>query len=73
MTACESVDELAALSESPEYVAVMVWEPIAKPVVLNVAWPPEIVTAGCWFLPSTLNNTVPVAVLGDTVAVKLSD
>ena len=65
------MDELAALSESPEYVAVMVCEP-AESVVVNVAVLPEIVLIPSVVEPS-VNVTVPVAVLGDTVAVRVTD
>ena len=37
----------------------------------SVAVPPESATAG-WAVPSIVNCTVPVTVLGDTVAVKVT-
>ena len=64
-------EELAALFALPEYCADMACEPTENALVEKVALPTEIVTAG-WTLPSIVNVTVPVAVLGDTVAVKVT-
>jgi hypothetical protein len=47
-------------------------DPTASEDELNVACPPDIVTAG-EDTPSMLNVTVPVAVLGDTEAVNVTD
>jgi hypothetical protein len=56
--------------ESPEYIAVIVWEPAESADVLpEVALPLVRVTGEPKFTPSILNCTVPVAVDGDTVAV----
>jgi hypothetical protein len=50
----------------------MARSPTDNVLVEKVALPPERVTAG-WATPSTLNVTVPVAVLGNTVATKVTD
>ena len=39
----------------------------------DVALPPDSVTGEPTFVPSIANCTVPVAVLGDTVAVRVTD
>ena len=72
MTVCESVSELAASFVSPEYVALMVWDPTESVVVLIVAVPLDSIPVPSVVEPS-VNVTVPVAVLGDTAAVRLTD
>ena len=63
---------LPALLGSPEYIAVIVCNPpVSEDMLLVVAVPPDIVTGEPNTVPSIANITVPVAELGDTVAVKV--
>ncbi len=72
-TTCDgdSVPVLPASLVSPGYAAVIVCDPADNEDELKEAIPPDIVTDG-WVIPSILNITVPVAVLGDTVAVNVT-
>jgi hypothetical protein len=64
---------LAALFVSPEYAAVIVWDPIDSEDELMEAVPPDSVTGDPVFTPSIANCTVPVAVFGVMVSVNEID
>jgi hypothetical protein len=72
-TVCVNVEEVLALSLlSPPYAAVMGCEPTDRVEMVNVAVPPLSVPVPI-DVPLSLNVTVPVAVLGVTVAVNFTD
>ena len=57
----------------PEYDADTMSEPSGSEDVLKIACPEDNVTGAPKFVPLTLNCTVPVAELGDTVAVNIAE
>jgi hypothetical protein len=80
LTVFASVFEELALKPLPEvgiYTAVMFRVPVVRELVEYVAVPPLSVTADPTAIPSTLNCTVPVGVMGPlacaTVAVIVTD
>ena len=72
-TVCVSVgDVLAAKLEEPPYAALIAWDPTASDDVVKVAIPPASVTVPSVVVPSR-NVTLPLAELGLTVAVKVTE
>ena len=71
-TVCVNADDvLPATLKSPPYVAVIKCSPAERLEVENDAFPELTVAVPIWVVPS-LNVTVPVAVAGKTVAVKVT-
>ena len=71
-TVCVNVPVLGELFVSPRYFAIMACDPIDNDDVVNVAWPDDIVPVPSIVLES-LNWTVPVALLGEIVAVNVTE
>jgi hypothetical protein len=72
LTVCETaVDTLVASFVSPVYAAVILCAPVVKELVAKLAVPALIVPVPIR-LPLSRNCTVPVAVLGETVAVNVT-
>jgi hypothetical protein len=71
-TVCVNVDDVLPLKAlSPPYTAVIECEPGARLAGVRVAVPPDSTPVPSVVVPS-LNVTVPVALLGETVAVKVT-
>jgi len=71
-TVCVNVPILGALFVSPRYFAIRLCDPVDNDCVVNVAWPDEMLLVPSMVLES-LNCTIPVAVLGDMVAVNVTE
>jgi hypothetical protein len=72
LTVCESVDDvLVAKFVAPLYTATMVWLPLASASLIDAA-PLVSVTGDPYFVPSTLNCTVPVGVPHPDVTVAVN-